>query len=82
MSWLVSRIFPNGNNTIKQWQNSTLEWSLILSNTSLEKLELNTLDCYGDFKDLNSKEISHLLKNLKEITRLPSIIFRIPLSDT
>ena len=60
-------------NTFKQRHNSTIEWSLTLTNTSLEKLELNTLDCYGDFEELNKKEISHLLVNFKEIIRLASI---------
>ena len=44
MCWLVSPIFPNTINTLKQ--------SLTLSNTLLEKLKLNTLDCYGDFEDI------------------------------
>ena len=72
MYLLVSPIFSNAINTLKQRHNSTLEWSLTLTSTSQEKLESNTLDCYGDFEDLNSKPISHLLINL-EITKLPSI---------
>ena len=54
----------------------TLEWSLTLTNTLLEKLGSNALDYYGDFEDLNRKYISHLLKNVGEITRLPSIFSR------
>ena len=44
MCWLVTRIFPNAINTLKQ--------SLTLTNTLLEKLKLNNLDCYGDFENL------------------------------
>ena len=44
MCWLVSPIFLNATNTLKQ--------SLILTNTLLKKLKLNTLDCYRDFEDL------------------------------
>ena len=44
MCWLVSPIFLNATNTLKQ--------SLILTNTLLKKLKLNNLDCYGDFEDL------------------------------
>ena len=65
MCWLVSPIFPNATNTLKQ--------SLILINALLEKLKLNTLDCHGDFEDLpNTKEIIRLLINLAEIPRLLS----------
>ena len=70
MYWQVSPIF----HVINLRDNFTIEWSLTLTNTSLEKLELNTLDCCGNFENLNSKEISHLLINLKEITRV-SFIF-------
>ena len=72
MYLLVSPIFSNAINTLKQRHNSTHEWSLTLTNTSLEKLESNTLEYYGEFEDLNSKQISHLLINV-EITRRPSI---------
>ena len=34
---------------------------MILTNTSPEKFELNTLDCYGDLEHLDSKGISQLL---------------------
>ena len=68
MYLLVSPIFPNAKNTLKQQHNSILGWSLTLTNTSLERLGSNTLNCYGDFEDLNSKQFSHLLINL-EITR-------------
>ena len=44
MCRLVSQIFLNAVNILKQ--------SLTLTNTLLEKLKLNTLDCYGDFEDL------------------------------
>ena len=37
---------------------------MTLTNLSLEKLELNTLDCYRDLKHLDSKGISQLLINL------------------
>ena len=32
---------------------NTLKQSLTLTNTLLEKLKLDTLDCYGDFEDLH-----------------------------
>ena len=69
MYWLVSPIFLNATNTPKQMNNSTFKWHLILTYTSLQKLELNTFDCYGDFEDLNSKVMTRLLINLEEITR-------------
>ena len=43
MCWLVSPVFPETINTLKQ--------SLILTNTLVEKLKSNTLDCYGIFED-------------------------------
>ena len=41
--------FPNFSKCHKL---NSLKQSLILTSTILETLRLNTLDCYGDFKDL------------------------------
>ena len=54
-------------------RNSTFKWSQSLTNTSLEKLELNTFDRYGDFEELNRKRISRLLIDSEGTTILPSI---------
>ena len=63
--WPVSQIFSSAINTLKQ--------SVNLTNTSQEKLKLNTLDCYEDEDLIIRKEISCLLINLEEIIKLPSI---------
>ena len=63
--WPVSQIFSSAINTLKQ--------SVNLTNTSQEKLKLNTLDCYEDEDLTIRKEISCLLINLEEIIKLPSI---------
>ena len=61
MYWLVSPIFPNIVGTFKQRHNSTLEWSLTLTNTSIEKLESRAA---METEHLNSKQISHLRHNV------------------
>ena len=65
-SQIVFPNYPKAAQTLVSQVNSTLKWPLNLINNSQDA----QLDHYGNFADLNSLQISNLIRSWKEVTRL------------
>lgn len=70
--WLAPQNYSNALHTIvKKKHNSTFDCHWVgLTAKWMQKLEPHILGCYRELGDINSLEISGLIANWKEVTRL------------